>query len=134
MAYSASHRFARIAATKIRPFANLIRGRRAGDAVELLKYVPNRGARMLEKVLKSAMSNAEDQGARNVDRMLVVDARANGGPMFKRIMPRARGMAYMIKRRFAHIDVAIDVPAVAKNEERNFSSQFANNIRHSRKH
>jgi large subunit ribosomal protein L22 len=56
------------------------------------------------------MSNAEDQGARNVDRMLVVDARANGGPMFKRIMPRARGMAYMIKRRFAHIDVAIDAP------------------------
>ena len=44
----------------------------------------------------------------NVDRMLVVDARANGGPMFKRIMPRSRGMAFEIKRRFAHIDVAID--------------------------
>lgn len=113
MAYSASHRFARIAATKVRPFTDLIRGKQAGEAVELLKYVPNRGARMLEKVLKSAMSNAEDQGARNVDRMLVVDARANGGPMFKRIMPRARGMAYMIKRRFAHIDVAIDVPVQA---------------------
>lgn len=110
MPYSASHRFARIAATKVRPFTDLIRGKPAGQAVELLKYVPNRGARMLEKVLKSAMSNAEDQGARNVDRMLVVDARANGGPMFKRIMPRARGMAYMIKRRFAHIDVAIDAP------------------------
>jgi large subunit ribosomal protein L22 len=113
MAYSASHRFARIAATKVRPFTDLIRGRQAGEAVELLKYVPNRGARMLEKVLKSAMSNAEDQGARNVDRMLVVDARANSGPMFKRIMPRARGMAYMIKRRFAHIDVAIDAPVQA---------------------
>lgn len=111
MAYIASHRFARIAATKILPFATLIRGRRAGEAVELLKYVPNRGARMLEKVLKSAMANAEDQGARNVDRMVVVEARANGGPMFKRIMPRARGMAYMIKRRFAHIDVKIDAPA-----------------------
>jgi large subunit ribosomal protein L22 len=110
MPYIASHRFARIAATKVRPFTDLIRGKQAGVAVELLKYVPNRGARMLEKVLKSAMSNAEDQGARNVDRMLVVDARANGGPMFKRIMPRARGMAYMIKRRFAHIDVAIDAP------------------------
>ena len=110
MPYVASHRFARIAATKVRPFTDLIRGRPAGEAVELLKYVPNRGARMLEKVLKSAMSNAEDQGARNVDRMLVVDARANSGPMFKRIMPRARGMAYMIKRRFAHIDVAIDAP------------------------
>ena len=113
MAFNASHRFARIAATKIRPFADLIRGRATGEALELLKYEPNRGARMLEKVLKSAMANAEDQGARNVDRMLVIDARANNGPMFKRIMPRARGMAFMIRRRFAHIDVAIDAPQVA---------------------
>jgi large subunit ribosomal protein L22 len=110
MAYSASHRFARIAATKVRPFADLIRGRLAGEALELLKYEPNRGARMLEKVLASAMANAEDQGARNVDRMLVVDARANNGPMFKRMMPHARGMAFVIRRRFAHINVQIDAP------------------------
>lgn len=111
MAYTARHRFARIAATKVRPFTDLIRGRPAGEALELLRFVPNRGARMLEKVLKSAMANAEDQGARNVDRMRVIDARANNGPMFKRIMPRARGMAYLIRRRFAHIEIAIDVPA-----------------------
>jgi large subunit ribosomal protein L22 len=110
MAYNASHRFARIAASKVRPFTDLIRGRAAGEALELLKYEPNRGARMLEKVLASAMANAEDQGARNVDRMRVIDARANNGPMFKRILPRARGMAFMIRRRFAHIDVAIDAP------------------------
>jgi large subunit ribosomal protein L22 len=108
MAFKATHRFARIAASKVRPFADLIRGKAAGEAVNLLRYVPNRGARMLEKVLKSAMANAEEQGARNVDRMKVVDARANNGPMFKRVMPRARGMAYMIRRRFAHIDVSID--------------------------
>lgn len=113
MAYKACHRFARIAASKVRPFVDLIRGRQAGEALNLLRYEPNRGARMLEKVLKSAMANAEDQGARNVDRMKVLDARADGGPMFKRIMPRARGMAYMIRRRFAHISVAIDNPAVA---------------------
>ncbi|HTI52098.1 MAG TPA: 50S ribosomal protein L22 [Planctomycetaceae bacterium] len=111
MAFTAKHRFARIAATKVRPFTDLIRGRPAGEALELLRYVPNRGARMLEKVLKSAMANAEDQGARNVDRMKIVDARADNGPMFKRIMPRARGMAYLIRRRFAHIEVAIDAPA-----------------------
>jgi large subunit ribosomal protein L22 len=63
---------------------------------------------MLQKVLQSAMANAESEGARNVERMVVVDARADNGPMFKRIMPRARGMAYMIRRRFAHIKVAID--------------------------
>src|SRR5262245_3131642 len=110
MAYSAQHRFARIAATKVRPFTDLIRGRLAGEALELLKYEPNRGARMLEKVLASAMANAEDQGARNVDRMLVVDARANNGPMFKRILPAGPGMAFMSRRRFAHINVAIDTP------------------------
>jgi large subunit ribosomal protein L22 len=110
MPFTARHRFARIAATKVRPFTDLIRGRSAGEAVELLRYVPNRGARMLEKVLKSAMANAEDQGARNVDRMKIVDARADNGPMFKRIMPRARGMAYLIRRRFAHIEVAIEMP------------------------
>ncbi|MFN0055232.1 MAG: 50S ribosomal protein L22 [Planctomycetales bacterium] len=112
MAYKATHKFARIAATKVRPFTDLIRGRKAGEALELLRFVPNRGARMLEKVLKSAMANAEDKGARNVDRMLVVDARADNGPMFKRIMPRARGMAFMIRRRFAHIQVGIDAPKV----------------------
>ena len=111
MAYFAIHRHARISPRKVRPMADLIRGKFADEALDLLRYQPQRGARMLEKVLKSAMSNAEDQGARNVDRMVVVDARANGGPMFKRIMPRARGMAYMIKRRFAHIDVAIDNPS-----------------------
>jgi large subunit ribosomal protein L22 len=113
MPYSASHRFARIAATKVRPFVTLIRGKPAAVSLDLLRYVPNRGARMLEKVLKSAMANAENQGARNVDRMIVTDARANNGPMFKRMQPRARGMSYLILRRFAHIDVSIDAPAVA---------------------
>lgn len=110
MAYSASHRFARIAATKVRPFTTLIRGKRAAESLDLLRFVPNRGARMLEKVLKSAMANAEDQGARNVDRMIITDARANNGPMFKRMQPRARGMSYLILRRFAHINVSIDTP------------------------
>jgi large subunit ribosomal protein L22 len=108
MAYNATHRFARISASKVRPFADLIRGRRVDEAILLLKYEPNRGARFLEKVLSSAVANAEDRGARNVDRMTVVDARVDGGPMFKRVLPRARGMAYTIRRRFAHIQVAIN--------------------------
>jgi large subunit ribosomal protein L22 len=62
----AKHRFARIAATKVRPFADLIRGQGAGEGLLLLKYEPNRGARMIEKVLKSAIANCEDRGARNV--------------------------------------------------------------------
>ncbi len=56
---------------------------------------------------KSAMANAEDRGERNVGDMIVYDARGDGGPMFKRLMPRARGMAYMIRRRSAHIPIAL---------------------------
>jgi len=108
MAFNATHRFARIAASKVRPFADLIRGRKVSEAVLLLKYEPNRGARFLEKVLNSAMANAADQGARKIEEMTVTDARVDGGPMFKRVLPRARGMAYMIRRRFAHIKVAIE--------------------------
>jgi large subunit ribosomal protein L22 len=109
----ASHRFARISATKVRLFADLIRGMTVEEATNALKYQPNRGARFLEKVLKSAAANAEDRGARNVERMVVIDARADGGPMFKRIRPQARGMAYTIRRRFAHIHIGIDAPEVA---------------------
>ncbi len=65
---------------------------------------------MLEKVLKSAIANAEDKGARNVDRLKIIEARVDGGPMFKRIQPRARGMAFTIRRRMSHIHVAIDAP------------------------
>ena len=76
-------------------------------AVNILKYLPHRGARMIEKVLKSAMANAEDRGIRNVGDMIIIDARGDGGPMFKRLMPRARGMAYMIRRRTAHIEIGL---------------------------
>src|SRR5262249_29554398 len=92
---------------KLRPILDLIRGKYADDAVDILRYLPHRGARMIEKVLKSAMANAEDRGVRNVGDMIVVDAHGDGGPMFKRLMPRARGMAYMIRRRTAHIEISL---------------------------
>ncbi|QDT31272.1 MULTISPECIES: 50S ribosomal protein L22 [Thalassoglobus] len=108
----ASHRHARISATKVRPFADLIRGLSVEEGLQVLKYEPNRGARFLEKVLRSAAANAEDRGARNVDNLPIVECRIDGGPMFKRLQPRARGMAFLIRRRFAHIHVAIDAPEV----------------------
>jgi large subunit ribosomal protein L22 len=88
----------------------MIRGMSVQDGLNALKYEHNRGARLLEKVLQSAAANAEDRGARNVERLTISDARVDGGPMFKRLRPRARGMAFMIRRRFAHIHVGIDVP------------------------
>jgi len=105
--YRATHRFARISVRKVRPLLDLIRGHFADDALDMLKYMPHRGARLLEQVLKSAMANAEDKGVRNVGELVVIDARGDGGPMFKRLMPRARGMAYLIRRRTAHIAIGL---------------------------
>src|SRR5213595_3180202 len=107
MDYTAKHRFADMSARKIRPFATLIRDRRADEAMELLRFLPNKSARLLEQLLKSALGNAEDRGARHIDSLIVVESRVDGGPMMKRIMPRARGTAYVIKRRYSHIHVTL---------------------------
>lgn len=107
MPYKASHRFARISVRKVRPLLDLIRDKYADDALDILKYMPHRGARLIEKVLKSAMANAEDQGVRDVGDLLVIDARGDGAAMFKRLMPRARGMAYLVRRRSCHITIGL---------------------------
>ena len=106
----ASHKYARISATKVRPFADLIRGKSVSEGLNLLRFLPNRGARVLEKVLLSARANAESRGARNVDRLPIVEARVDAGPMFKRIQPRARGMAFVVRRRSSHVHVAVQTP------------------------
>jgi large subunit ribosomal protein L22 len=107
MRYIAKHRFADVTPRKMRPFAALIRGRRADEALEALRFFPNRSARLIEQVLKSALGNAEDRGARNIDDLIVIESRIDGGPMLKRIQPRARGTAYPIKKRYSHIVVAV---------------------------
>jgi large subunit ribosomal protein L22 len=99
MGYKAKHRFARISAQKVRLLADIVRGKHADEALDLLKYMPQRGARMLEKVIKSALGNAEDRRATNVADLVVVDCRVDGGPMIKRIRPQARGMAFVIRKR-----------------------------------
>ena len=107
MDYKAKHRFADMAARKIRPFAQLVRGRAVDEAMELLRFLPNKSARLLEQVIKSALGNAEDKGARHIDELVITEACVDGGPMMKRIQPRARGTAYTIKRRMAHIRVTL---------------------------
>src|SRR5262245_5389844 len=107
MDYKAIHRYADMSARKVQPFAALIRGRHADEALELLKYLPNKSARLLEQVLKSALGNAEDRGARDIEDLVVIESRVDGGSIMKRIMPRARGTAYPIKRRYAHIHVTL---------------------------
>ncbi len=107
MEYRASHRFADMSARKVRPFAALIRNRPVDEAMELLQFLPNKSARLLEAVLKSAVGNAEDKGARNVEELMVLESRVDEGPFMKRIQPRARGTAYQITRRYSHIHVVL---------------------------
>jgi len=109
---NAYHKNARISAQKVRLVANLVRGMYADEALDLLKYQPQRGARMLEKVIKSAVGNAQDPDQNGgtsyrIEDLVLTDVRIDGGPMFKRIQPRARGMAFMIKKRFSHIRVGL---------------------------
>lgn len=106
--YRASHRFARISPRKVRPLADMIRGKFADEALSILRYQPERGARMLEKVLKSAMGNAEDRRAPSLVSLMVTEARVDPGPMFKRLRPRSRGMACFVQRRMSHISVTIE--------------------------
>ena len=110
--FTASHRYARISPRKVRPLADLVRGEFAADALDILKVQPQRGARMLEKVIRSALGSAQDpnqtRGRRvDVDRLVVQEARIDGGPMFKRVRPRARGMAFMVRKRMSHIHVVL---------------------------
>src|SRR5438270_415046 len=79
----------------------------ADEALEALRFLPNKSARLLEQVLKSALGNAEDRGARDIDDLVVSESRVDGGPMIKRIQPRARGSAYVIKRRYSHIHITL---------------------------
>ena len=113
MSFRATHRNARISPRKVRHLADMIRGRFADEALDLLRFQPHRGARMLEKVLRSALGNAQDPDQNpgktlRVERLVVVDARVDGGPIFKRMRPRARGMAFMIKKRMSHIHVTLE--------------------------
>ena len=108
MAYKAVHRFAHISARKVRPLANLVRGKFADEALDILRYHPNRGARLLEKVIRSALANAEDRRAPDLADLIVVDVRVDGGPMFKRMRPHARGMSDVLKRRLSHIRVSLE--------------------------
>ena len=116
MEYRAKHRHSDMSARKVRPFAAMIRGKTADEAIQMLRFLPNRSARLLEAVLKSALGNAEDRGARDIEDLIVSEARVDDGPMLKRIMPRARGTAYPIKKRLSHIIVALAEQEEAEGE------------------
>lgn len=104
--WSAKHRFARIAPRKVRLVMDLIRGRRCSDAVEELRFNSRRSARFIERVLRSAMVNADEAEA-EMHRLFVVDARVDGGPYYRRFRPKDRGRAHPIAKYTSHICISV---------------------------
>jgi large subunit ribosomal protein L22 len=86
---------------------DLVRGRRAQDAMNILKFTPNRAAGMISKVLTSAVANANEAEA-DVDRLYVLDARVDEGPSMKRFQPKDRGRAHPILKRTSHITIVVE--------------------------
>ncbi|GHT12741.1 50S ribosomal protein L22 [Planctomycetales bacterium] len=105
--YQAKHKYAPMSAQKIRPYADLVRGKFADEALELLSCYPSRGARLIESVLKSAIANAVDLRAGNIPDLEVVDIRIDGGPMARRFRPKSRGASSTYLKRSSHITVII---------------------------
>src|SRR5262249_48802228 len=110
MDYKAKHRFADVGPRKIRLFADLIRGKNVDEALQLLRFYPNRGAKLLLAVVESASGNADHLECPDPDGLIVSECRVDGAPTFKRIQPRARGTAFGILRRMSHIVVTLSDP------------------------
>ncbi len=104
----AEARNVRISPQKARLVVDLIRGRKAGDAISILRGTNKRIAPAVEKVLRSAIANAENRFSDvDVDELKVVEAHVNEGPRMKRIRPAPMGRAYRYQRRMAHIAVTV---------------------------
>ena len=107
MEAKATLKYARISSRKIKIVADLIRGKNAQEAMNLLKFTPKAGADILAKLLKSAMSNAENNKNLSVDNLVIAEIYANQGPTMKRLMPKAQGRGARIRKRTCHITVVL---------------------------
>jgi large subunit ribosomal protein L22 len=105
--YRAMHRFARLSPRKARLVIDLIRGRHVNDAQDILRFTPKRASQVIEKVLKSAIANANEQEA-NVRSLWVAEARVDQGPYMRRWRPKDRGRAHPILKRMSHIIVEVE--------------------------
>jgi large subunit ribosomal protein L22 len=108
MAYRSTHYGARISPKKVCLIADVIRGKKADEALTILRFSKQRGAVFFRQVLTSAIANA-DQSEADVRHLVVVDARVDHGPVMKRWQPKDRGRSHPILKRTSHITVAVDV-------------------------
>src|SRR5215217_8921144 len=106
--YNASHRFARIAPRKARLIVDLIRGRDVDDAISMLRFAKQRASGMVEKIIRSAVANANEREVAPRGTLYVAKAWVDPGPIIKRFQPKDRGKAYPIKKRTSHLVVELD--------------------------
>ena len=100
-------RHARISARKAKIVLDTVKGKKASEAVAILKYTNKAAAPMIEKLLKSAMANAVNNHSMDETKLYIAEAYANQGPTMKRIMPRAKGIANRIRKRTSHITIVL---------------------------
>lgn len=105
---SAKLSFARISTRKAGFVLDAIRGKDVQTALGILAYNPRYASTLIEKLLKSAIANAENNNGMNPDNLYVAACYANKGPTMKRIRPRAQGRAYRIEKRMSHITIVLD--------------------------
>ena len=103
----ASLNYARISARKVKVVADLIRGEKVDEALQIVKFAPKASAELLEKLLKSAIANAENNHFMNKSDLYVAEIYANQGPTLKRIRPAAKGSAVRIRKRTSHITIVL---------------------------
>ena len=97
----------RIAPRKVRLVIDLIRGKQVGEAIAILRHTPKAASPVVEKLLKSAIANAEHNYEMDVNNLVVSQAFANEGPTLKRFRPRAQGRASAINKRTSHITIVL---------------------------
>ena len=103
----ATLKFARISPRKVKIVMDLIRNQDADKAMAILKFTPKAACEPLEKLLASAMANAENNHGMDVEKLYVAEIFANQGPTLKRVRPRAQGRAFRIRKRTSHITVVL---------------------------
>jgi len=103
----AKHRYARISPQKARLIADQIRGQSVEQALNILTFSNKKGAGLVQKVLESAIANAEHNEGADIDELTVSKAFVDEGPTMKRIQARAKGRANRILKRSSHITVTV---------------------------
>lgn len=107
MEASARLSFARLSPRKTRLVVDMVRGRGIQDALNILRFSPQPSAKLVAKLLSSAVANAEQKGVADVDRLFVKTIFVDGGTVLKRFVPRAMGRASKIRKPTSHISVVL---------------------------